>query len=210
MAEALDITVLGPSSADLSRAREAAPLAAPEVEEIDANGNRLALDWRIRSLSELEWALSRLADTEAEAQETDALAEEWRKRLAQRLAEIKRPLDRKAEFWRMHIQAFAEAHRGELLRDKKKKSRTFIAGTVGWRSKPERLVVTDPAALEEWLLKTDAEAGLYRVKVEPEKKALSDLFKRTGEIPPGCDIEPASESIHIDPVSPTAPLTVKE
>jgi hypothetical protein len=45
------------------------------------------------------------------------------------------------------------------------------------------------------------------VKIEPDMRALNDLFKRTGEIPAGCDVKPAEESITIEAVAPERALT---
>ena len=43
----------------------------------------------------------------------------------------------------------------------------------------------------------DVPAELCRIKVEPDLNAIQKQFKATGEIPPGCDIGPDSESVTI-------------
>ena len=40
-------------------------------------------------------------------------------------------------------------------------------------------------------------AELCRIKVEPDLAAIQKQFKATGEIPPGCDIGPETESVTI-------------
>ena len=57
-----------------------------------------------------------------------------------------------------------------------------------------------------WLLAQPVEAGLYRMKVSPEMRALQDRFKTTGEVPPGMDVVPESESITVEAIAPERAL----
>jgi len=111
---------------------------------------------------------------------------------------LKERSGRGAAFFRYKLSEWADAHQGEILHGKRR-SRDLLHGRIAWRSKAERLVVTDKAALAEWLATQPVESGTYRMRIEPEIRVLQDRFKGTGEIPPGMDLEPASESLHIEP-----------
>ena len=67
----------------------------------------------------------------------------------------------------------------------------------------------DPAALEGWLLAQPVERGLYRMEIKPEVRSLQALFKESGEIPPGCEVEVSRESINIEATAPQAAILKK-
>lgn len=161
--------------------------------------------WQIETTGSADWALRRLGECEAEAEEIHQQAEAARAQIAAREAELTERAGRGAAYFRFKLAEWAETHRDEIQRGKKK-SRDFIHGRIGFRKKGGRLVVNDAAELEGWLLAQPVEAGLYRLKVAPEMKALQERFKATGEIPPGCDVEPETESIHIEATAPEAAL----
>jgi phage host-nuclease inhibitor protein Gam len=161
--------------------------------------------WSIESLGSADWALSRLGECEAESREILAQAAEAKRRIDKRADALRLKAERGIAFFKFKLLGYAETHRGALLRGSKK-SHDFVHGRIGWRSKPERLVVKDEAELLAWLSAQPIELGLYRVKLEPEMKALQTLFKTQGEIPPGCDVEPSQESITITAEAPESAL----
>lgn len=165
--------------------------------------------WRIENISTADWALRRLAECEAEAAAIDEQYAAAVAALSERRDALKAKAERGAGFFRFKIAEYAERERGSLLKGKKK-SHDFLHGRISFRSKAERLEVTDRAALEDWLAAQPVEAGLYRMRLEPEMRALQERFRSTGECPPGTDVKPAEESISIDAIAPEKALTKGE
>lgn len=165
--------------------------------------------WQIENQRSADWALQRIAECEAEAAEIDAQADEAIRRIEARREALKMKAERGAGFFRFKVADWAERNRATLLH-RKRKSVDLIHGRIGWRKKAERLIVTDPAALEAWLLTQPVEAALYRMKVAPEMKAIQALYKDSGAIPPGCDVESESETLHIEATAPESALTKRE
>lgn len=161
--------------------------------------------WTIKDLGSADWALSRLAECEAEAAAIDAQAEAAIERIRQRADTLKAKAAKGSNFFRFKLTEYAERERSTLLTGKKK-SREFVHGKLAWRAKAERLEIVDREALVAWLSMQPVESGLYRVKVEPEARALQDLFKTSGEIPPGCEVKPAEESLIVEAIAPERAL----
>jgi phage host-nuclease inhibitor protein Gam len=180
----------------------AAEAADPYVDEQDpAVGGA----WSISDLGSADWALARLSECEAEAAEIDRQADAAIERIRKRADALKEKAARGEAFFRAKLLLFAETHRDVLLTGKKK-SRELVHGRIGWRKKGERLVVQDREALLSWLAAQPVESGLYRVKIEPEMRALSERLKGCGEVPPGCEVEPETETVEIKTEAPEAAL----
>jgi len=162
--------------------------------------------WQIDSLDSLDWALLRKGECEAEVAAIEAQYTAAVTRLRAHADALVRKARRGAGFFTFKIGEYAEAHRSDLLGHGKRKSRDLLHGRIGWRSKGERLVVEDKEALAAWLAAQPIESGLARVTLAPDMRALQDLLKRTGEIPPGCVVEPESETLHIESVAPERAL----
>jgi phage host-nuclease inhibitor protein Gam len=184
--------------------------AAEPPEVLAYDGDDVERGWQIETLASADWALQRMAECEAEAEEIDRQAAAAIERIRKRAEELKAKAARGAGFFRFKLEQYAETHRAALLGGGKKKSRDFVHGRVGWRQHKGKLVVQDAAALEAWLLAQPVEAGLYRMKVEPEKRALNEHFEKVGEIPPGCTYEPGREEITITASAPEAALAKGE
>jgi hypothetical protein len=71
-------------------------------------------------------------------------------------------------------------------------------GVVRFRNVKENITVEDEKALLEWA-KTNAPA-VYKEKlyVSVNKTELNELWKKTGEVPPGCDVCPQHETFFIE------------
>ena len=147
-------------------------------------------------LAGAERLLVELGEVEAEIAAIEASAAAFIDPIAKRRDALKAAAQRRANFKRLGLEEYAKLHRSDIVRGGKK-SRDLIAGTIGFRSKSERLVVVDRPALIAWL-ETQPDPSLYRVKVEPEMAKLQALFRTTGVLPPGCDMEPESETVHIE------------
>lgn len=198
---------------DLVKAAEETPLAPlpPEIEGYEDSENpEVRGRWQIENMPSADWALARLAECEAEAAEIERQAQAAIARVKARAEELKAKAGRGANFFRFKLLDFAERHRAVILGSGKKKSRDLLHGRIAWRSKPGRLVVEDAAALEAWLLAQPVERGLYRMKVEPEMRAIQALYAEHGECPPGCGIKVEPETISITANAPETALAKEE
>ena len=72
----------------------------------------------------------------------------------------------------------------------------LIGGTLKRIAGRESLEVQDEMAFLSWADATDAD-DLIRLKVEPDKKAIREYIKRTGEIPPGTDLKIGEDSFKV-------------
>ena len=169
----------------------------PEERYVDAEDDTVRDGWRVENVQSLDWALSRIADLEREQAENAAIVEEHIQRLRLRLERLNAKAERGLRFFRSQVQAYADAHRHELLGGGKKKSRALPHGTVGWRKRGGGLTVVDKDALLAWARKQPIEAEVIRIKEEPALDAIKRAFRASGEVPEGCDVEPESEELII-------------
>jgi phage host-nuclease inhibitor protein Gam len=161
--------------------------------------------WKIETLQSADWALQRLAECEAEAEEVERQAAAAIDRIRRRAEALKLKASRGAGFFRFKLSEYAETHRKDLVPGKKK-SRDFVHGRIGWRKKGGGLEVVDKAALCDWLATQPVEKGLYRMTLAPEMRALQTQFKETGEVFPGCEVRPEYDEIHIEADAPERAL----
>jgi len=152
--------------------------------------------WTIQDLATADWALSRIADLEREIAENESLAETAIARIKLRTELLNERASKGLAFFRSRIEGYAQANREHLIPGKKK-TRSLLHGSISWRSTPERLKVVDASATLTWAQTQPIEAGLIRIKEELDKPALNALFKSTGEMPPGTELEPAKEELQI-------------
>lgn len=101
-------------------------------------------------------------------------------------------IEGRRRFFRERIRSYAEENRA-LLCTGGKKSRACLHGVVGWKKRPDKLVVVDEAKL------LDAATVLDMVKVieKPDIKALTEHFKAHGEIPAGAEWQPGGDEFYI-------------
>lgn len=175
--------------ADLAAAAESAqaPLDPTTIHERG--------EWAPRTISDVEFALECAAESESEIAALDASLKSAIARLEARADAIRSKARARADYFIARVAEFAQAHRSDILIGKKK-SRDLLSGRIGWRKKGGKLTVIDKAALSDWLPTQDA--SLYRVKVEPEMKALQALAASQGIIPPGCEWEPERDEIYVE------------
>jgi phage host-nuclease inhibitor protein Gam len=191
---------------------EAAPplRAGPMSEEIaayeDEHDPAVRGVWQIENPASADFGLLRLSECEAQVTEIERQEAATIERVRRRAEELKSKARRGVNFFTYKLLAYAETHRAALLGTGKRKSREFLHGKITYRKKGGRLVVKDREALCEWLALQPVEAGLYRMKLEPEMRAIQERFKAAGEIPPGCDFEPEYEDIEIKASAPETAL----
>lgn len=185
------------------------PLPEPIATYEDASDPEVRGAWKIETAASVDWALQRVAECEAEAGAIDAQADAAIERINARRAELKERAARGSNFFRFKLTEYAMHHRSALLTGKKK-SRDFVHGRVGFRQKGGRLEVRDREALIAWLASQPVEEGLYRMRLDPEMKAIQARFKIAGEIPPGMEFIPEYEDVVIEAEAPEAALAKRE
>ena len=160
--------------------------------------------WRIDGVEALAWAMERLAKAEDERSKVLEVFNAYAKRLDGWKQDRLDAIEAGTAYLTAEVARYSTEHRKELVKGKTK-SIDLPAGTVSWRKVGGKLVVTDREALTKWCIEAGPEAGLFRVKTEPDMRALQEYFKKFGEIPPGTDAEPETESISIKPSRPLLP-----
>lgn len=187
-------------------AEDIARLSVEQEAFQDSTDPAVKQGWAIANIGDLEWAMQRLGDLEAEAAENEAALADAHKRLDARAAELAAKVNRGIGFFRASVLRYMEAHRNELLKGGARKSRTLLYGTLGWRTAGGRLKVVDKDALTTWLMSQPVELGLARVKVEPDMRALQAHCLKLGKIPPGTELEAEREAPYVKAVSPGTTL----
>lgn len=155
-------------------------------------------DFRITDPGELDWAMARLAALRKEKADNDAAAAQAIARIEARREKLNATVARGMAFFESHIAAYCHENRKGLLGGGKKKSRTFLHGVVRWRQSSEAPKVISKDALLVWAQQQPLELGFLRIKEEPAWDAIKEHCKKTGEVPPGVEIEPASEKFEIE------------
>jgi phage host-nuclease inhibitor protein Gam len=189
-------------AADIQRAAEAT--------YEDATDPAVRDGWAIQDIGSLEWAMSRIADLQEEQAENEVALAEAHKRLDARAAQLQANVNKGLFFFRAEVLRYMEAHKAELLKGGRRKSRSMLHGIIGWRSAGGRLKVTDKDALATWLMQQPVELGLARIKVEPEMRALQDYCRSANIIPPGTELEPEREVAFVNAISPGTTLAKTE
>jgi hypothetical protein len=141
-----------------------------------------------------------LARCEAEVANIEAQAEEAHKRIDARADKLRTGPQRGIAYCVALLSEYGERMKATWLKGPKR-SHDMIGGRIGWRKSGGRLRVTDKKELEAWLLTQPVEAGLFRMKIEPEMRAIQDAAKRDGLVPPGTEYEPEHDTIHVEAVS---------
>lgn len=165
--------------------------------------DEVAQDWRIKDATDADWALRRLAELRRETDQNNEAAARRIEEISKRTDKLNERAMRDISFFETHLSVWAEEHRAELLGSGKAKFRDLPSGRIGWRKQAERVKVSDPKAVLEWARVMPVELELIRFKEEPAMDAISDHFKKTGELPPGCEHIPPSEKFYAQPEKPT-------
>lgn len=155
--------------------------------------------WRVESVTDLDWAMRRMAQLAAEHRSIWLQAAAESDCIAQRVTKLTAKLQHGIAFFEAKIAEYALGRKDKLLTGQRK-SRDMLHGRIGWRQQPGRLTVTDPVALATWLAAQEDET-LYRKKIQPEMAALNALHAKDGTVPPGCEYQPAQDEFYTDPIT---------
>jgi len=178
---------------------------AMQSEYVDEQDPTVRGDWAIQNTGSADWALERVGECEGEADSIEAQYAAAVERLSKRKAELLARAARGASYFRMKLEEWAGPNRASLLKGKGK-SVAMLHGTIGWRKKGGNLRVEDKDALAAWLITQPVESGLYRVRVEPEMRALQKWCAESGEIPSGCEFVPEFDEFYVKAEAPEAAL----
>lgn len=171
-------------------------IAEPYQDDIEED---IGQDWRVKDLVDADWALRRLGELEKEVADNKRIEAADILRVKARTAKLNATAARGVAFFESHLRAYADAHRAELLGSGKKKSRSLQHGSIGWRKTGGKLKVVDAEALLDWARGQPVEENLVRTKEEPAIDEIKRFMKNTGELPPGAELEPEGEEIHLKP-----------
>jgi phage host-nuclease inhibitor protein Gam len=169
-----------------------------EVVEFDENEPGWKERWKVQGLDTLDWAMRRLAESRRFIQENDAVAAAAIARIKAKTEKLNASAAHDAAFFEGVIEEYVRANRKTLIGISSKKSRSFPHGTVSFRKTGGRPVIGDKEALLAWAMSQPVEANCVRMKVEVAWDVVKASVEKTGEIPPGVDIEPESETFKIE------------
>ncbi len=146
----------------------------------DVAGSQAAQGWRVEDQGAADWALRRIAEAEAKQNAAMALAQQ---QIAQVNAWLEKELAKSQRTVDYFTGRLTDYHRQVLEQDPKAKTVALPHGKLTARQSPDRVEVAEEA------VETLPES-FKRIKVEPDKKALLQHIKQTGELPEGVTLIP--------------------
>lgn len=171
----------------------AAADASPPESYVDDEEPAVSAPWTVQSLEDADWALKRIGDLEREVAENERVYQSALLRLKLRHGVLTERADRGIAFFTAKLEAYAAEHRAELIKGKKK-SRTLLHGSLGFRKSGGGLEVLDKEALLGWCRQQPVESEVLRITEAPAIAAVQKHFKDTGEVPPGTELKPEVEN----------------
>ena len=143
------------------------------------------LSFQVNDRESAEWVVGKMLDLDAREARLKAGYEAAR-----------REIERERAFFE---RRFGDDLRNVTLREilsegGRKKSVKLLNGTVGFRSTPEKVEVTDSEVAMEWALKNAEQAVVVKETRSLSKSQLLAHLKENGEMPDGCEyVEPAQK-----------------
>lgn len=171
----------------------------PLGEELDAwlSGEGLDTDAPAARVERDLWAdtrLSALAAVEREIAHHQEVRDRRVAMLDNWLADMTGPLRRRAEYLRAILE-----HEAMVRYQEGKKTVALPSGKIGGRASGETIAIEDHAAALEFAKATDGLREQIKVTERIGVTPLKDYLHHTGEIPPGCEIVPASVRYYATP-----------
>jgi phage host-nuclease inhibitor protein Gam len=159
------------------------------VEEPGAAGALASLapeQFEVRDRSSAEWLVRRLVEANAHVERVKHQA----------IREIRRT-QRERDFLMMRYGPQLERWTREQLEQTKgrRKSVLLLAGTVGFRQTPPKLVVDDQSAVIKWAKRCCRSAVVTVERLS--KTALKTHLTTTGEVPAGAHVEPPTKKFFV-------------
>lgn len=110
------------------------------------------------------------------------------------LGDVTGPLKRRAEYLRQILE-----HEAMIRYQEGRKTITLPSGKIGGRARGETVRIEDHEAALEFARQTDGLREQIRVTERITVTPLKEYMQRTGEIPPGCEVVPASVRYYATP-----------
>ncbi len=179
-----------PVEAPTGEPRHVAILRAAESSqsEIAQTGEIVAVpqSFQVVDLKTANWVVRKIQEARAYGEAVQAWADAEANRAKQ-----------EEEFFLFHYGPQLQAVLNEEIEKQrgKRKSVKLPAGSMGYRSDPERLRVEDEAATIEWARQNCPDA--IRTTERISRTAINEHFTTTGEMPNGCEVQPASERFFV-------------
>ena len=183
-----------------------AALAVQEPVDPDALAREGAWSIKPVDLSGYEFALKRAGEEQARVAALQEAAKQAHAAIDARLAQLIAPSENIITFFLGRAAEAAERDKSSLLIGKRR-SHSFLNGEVKWRKHAEKVVIEDRAALVDYLSKQD-DPTLFRVKVEPDLKAIQEKFQKDGVLLPGTSFESEHDTLTVE-TTPLPTLTGK-
>lgn len=155
------------------------------------DADRVDLDlWIDRRLAALWRITEEMEHNRRVAEARISEVEDW-------LAATNGRLERRAELLRQQVMAAAAAYPYQG----RSKSRKLPSGEIGKRTTPERVAVVDKEAALAFAKAHPALSADVKVEVKESisTTALTNYYRSTGEVPPGCEAVPAEEKPFVRP-----------
>lgn len=119
-----------------------------------------------------------------------------RDRLKEQMAKMLTDLDGRIDRLDFVYEPIVREIVQKMLAGGKSKSLHRPFGTVGFRTVPPKLEVEDAAAVAEAIIAGAIPESCQRVKIEYSQSGLTEHFKSTGELPPGCKLLESFEKFY--------------
>ena len=167
------------------------PFAEPSPQELEEEDDETLAEYLlpadkmsfvINDVSSASWVVRKIVEARARQERIKAWA----------AAEMK-AARREEEFFLRRFGPELEAWVAENLHGRK--TLHLPDGTLGYRRKGLLLNIEDKEAVLEWCRRNLPEA--VRVKEDVLKTPLNEWVKETGEVPPGCEIEPGGDEFYV-------------
>lgn len=203
MADVRKLIALAENPPPIPDLPEVALYEDPQNPEI-TSGSKAKRPWRVMTPDAAEWALRRKAEHDAEIARIMAQAETAKRWIDSRARQLVKESLTGSAFFEAVLLDWMSRARGQIVRGKAKSAK-FLFGTLGWRSKPQKLVYDDEAAALAWAKSRPVEEGLYRVEYKLEKDTIKALAKKENLVPPGARWEGGEDVAYVEAEAPAIP-----
>lgn len=162
----------------------------PTLEQVHAG-------FTVTDLSSAEWALRKIARSQAWLDQQREMYEAERDRLDTWIAGCRQDHDDTASFFGRMLENY---HRIVLEDDPRRKTVKLPSGELVARKSPETVTVVDP---EAFVCEHGFDSPLVRVKASPDMAAVKQAVK-DGEALPGVELVPGEVRFSVKPAAPVA------
>lgn len=181
----------------------AAQIAAMYVPALDDDVDPVEKSrFRVTDESSANWVLRKLADLQTRRAAAQAMLDNELDAIQRRFARVLKPIDNQIAFFDAAFRTELAAWAKTSLENRKERSVKLLHGSIGFRKKPDALVIEDEADIIDYAERTGLEC-VVRVKKEVAKTALKKLLQTDPDIAeallPVARIEPGGDEFYVKP-----------